>query len=102
MCFTNTSKASRNANCLCSRRARKPWTGWCRSKGQEHSDMRLNVTDAQKKLPELIESVERGKRVTICRRGVPVVDLVRTTKVIRKKPMLGTLRGKIKVLDPDW
>ena len=64
--------------------------------------MRFNLTDARKKLPELIKEVERGNIVTICRRGVPVADLVRTTATTRKKRKLGTLRGKIKVLDPDW
>jgi antitoxin (DNA-binding transcriptional repressor) of toxin-antitoxin stability system len=63
--------------------------------------MRLNLTDARKKLPELIKAIERGENVTICRRGLPVVDLVRTTAT-RKKPLLGTLRGKIKIIDPDW
>ncbi len=65
--------------------------------------MRFNMTDARKRLPELIKAVERGEPVTICRRGVPVVDLVRATKAARKKPpKFGTLRGKIKVLDPNW
>jgi hypothetical protein len=40
--------------------------------------------------------------VTVCRRGVPVVDIVRTRKASLKQPMLGTLRGKIQILDPDW
>jgi len=53
-------------------------------------------------LPELIKAVEHGEPVTICRRGVPVVDIVRSEKLLRKKPKLGTLRGKIEVLDPDW
>jgi hypothetical protein len=30
------------------------------------------------------------------------VDIVRTKKPAQKKRMLGTLRGKIKVLDPNW
>ncbi len=64
--------------------------------------MRFNLTDARKKLPKLIKAVERGELVTICRRGVPIADLVRTTPTTRKKPKFGTLRGKIKVLDPDW
>jgi hypothetical protein len=40
--------------------------------------------------------------VTICRRGVPVVDIVRTQEPTRKKPKFGTLKGKIKIIDPDW
>jgi prevent-host-death family protein len=40
--------------------------------------MRVSVADAKNKLPELIKAVEDGEAVTICRHGVPVVDLVRT------------------------
>jgi len=64
--------------------------------------MQLNVADAKNKLPELIRAVEEGESVTICRRGVPVVDIVRTKKPTRKKRTLGTLKGRIQVLDPNW
>ena len=64
--------------------------------------MRISITDAKHKLPELIRKVEHGESVTICRRGVPVVDLVRSKQSIRRKPVLGTLKGKIKIIDPDW
>ena len=64
--------------------------------------MQVSVADAKNKLPELIKAVEDGQPVTICRRGVPVVDIVRTQKPTRKKRILGTLKGKIQVIDPDW
>lgn len=64
--------------------------------------MQVSVADAKNNLPELIKAVEDGKPVTICRRGTPVVDIVRTKKLARKKRTLGTLRGKIQVLDPNW
>jgi len=64
--------------------------------------MQLNVADAKNKLPELIKAVEDGESVTICRRGVPVVDIVRTKAPARKGRKLGTLKGKIKIADPDW
>jgi len=64
--------------------------------------MQVSVTAAKNNLPELIKAVEDGLPVTICRRGVPVVDIVRTRDLNRRKRMLGTLRGKIQVLDPDW
>jgi len=60
------------------------------------------VADAKNKLPELIKAVENGEPVTICRRGVPVVDIVRTKEPTYKKRTLGTLKGKIHILDPDW
>ena len=31
-----------------------------------------------------------------------MVDIVRTQKPVRKKRLLGTLRGHIKITDPDW
>ena len=64
--------------------------------------MQVSVADAKNKLPELIKAVEKGEPVTICRRGVPVVDIVRTKKPTPKKRTLGMLRGKIKIIDPDW
>jgi prevent-host-death family protein len=64
--------------------------------------MQVNVADAKNKLPELIKAVEDGETVTICRRGVPVVDVVRTKEPTRKARKLGTLKGQIQVLDPDW
>ena len=64
--------------------------------------MQVSVADAKNKLPELIKAVEDGEPVTICRRGVPVVDIVRTRKPSRKPRKLGTWKGKIQILDPDW
>ena len=64
--------------------------------------MKVSVADAKNKLPELIKAVEDGEPVTICRRGVPVVDIVRSKTPSRKARVLGTLRGKIQILDPDW
>jgi len=64
--------------------------------------MKVSVADAKNKLPELIRAVENGEIVTICRRGEPVVDIVRTMEAALEKPKLGTLRGKVKEIDPDW
>jgi prevent-host-death family protein len=64
--------------------------------------MQVSVADAKNKLPELIKAVEDGEPVTICRRGVPVVDIVRTKEPTRKKRTLGTLKGKIEILAPNW
>jgi len=60
------------------------------------------VAEAKNKLTELIRAVEGGERVTICRRGVPVADMVRTKPSNHNKRALGTLKGRIQVLDPDW
>jgi prevent-host-death family protein len=64
--------------------------------------MQVSVADAKNKLPELIKIAEGGEPVTICRRGVPVVDLVRTENSAEQKPRFGTLRGRIKINDPNW
>jgi prevent-host-death family protein len=64
--------------------------------------MQVNVAEAKNKLPELIKAVEGGERVTICRRGVPIADIVRTKEPTRKRRKLGTLKGKFQILDPDW
>jgi prevent-host-death family protein len=65
-------------------------------------DMKVSVADAKNQLPKLIRAAEQGQRVTICRHGKPVVDLIRSVAGKRKKPRLGTLRGRVIVHDPDW
>jgi len=64
--------------------------------------MHVSVAEAKNELPELIKTVEGGETVTICRRGVPVVDVVRTKQSNGKKRTLGTLKGRIKIIDPGW
>ncbi|HKW19524.1 MAG TPA: type II toxin-antitoxin system prevent-host-death family antitoxin [Terriglobales bacterium] len=64
--------------------------------------MKFSVADAKNKLPELIKAVEDGESVTICRRGVPVVDIVRTKAPTGKRRILGSLKGKIEIIDPNW
>jgi antitoxin (DNA-binding transcriptional repressor) of toxin-antitoxin stability system len=65
-------------------------------------NMKVSVADAKNKLPELIKAVEDGEAVTICRRGKPVVDLVRTGKTAGEKPKFGTLKNRVAVHDADW
>lgn len=64
--------------------------------------MKVSVAEAKNRLPALIRAVEKGERVTICRRGVPVADVVPTEVGKRKRPQFGTLKGKIVIHDPDW
>ena len=64
--------------------------------------MKVSVAEAKNKRPELIRAAEDGEPVTICRRGTPVVDIVRTKKPTGRKRKLGTLRGQIEILDPNW
>ena len=62
--------------------------------------MEVSVAEAKSKLTRLIRAVEKGEKVTISRRGKPVVDLI--PAVERKKPEFGMLKGKSLVTDPDW
>jgi prevent-host-death family protein len=64
--------------------------------------MKVSVADAKNRLPELIRAVESGELVTVCRRGKPVVDIVRSAMSSPEKPRFGTLKGKVVVHDPDW
>jgi prevent-host-death family protein len=62
----------------------------------------VSVAEAKAKLPELIKEVEDGEQITITRRGIPVVDLIRTQKTTGKKRELGFFRHKNIEIDPDW
>ena len=50
--------------------------------------------------PALIAAVRAGEEVVICQAGKPVARLA-AFEPARKKPRLGTFKGKIK-LSPDW
>ena len=64
--------------------------------------MQVSVADAKNELPQLLKAVEDGQAVTICRRGVPVVDLICTRAATSERPRFGTLRGQITINDPKW
>jgi prevent-host-death family protein len=63
--------------------------------------MTVTASYAKANLPELLKAVARGKSITISRYNKPVAELTPPTprKVQRK---LGTLKGKIKIIDPNW
>jgi prevent-host-death family protein len=64
--------------------------------------MKISVADAKNKLPELIKAVEAGESVTICRRGIPVVDIVPTKINGTKKPIFGSMKERITIKDVNW
>jgi prevent-host-death family protein len=64
--------------------------------------MTYTVAEAKNRLPELIRLAEAGARVTITKRGVPVVEIVRKVEGARPKRIFGVLGTKKIVLDPDW
>jgi prevent-host-death family protein len=64
--------------------------------------MTYTVSEAKNKLPELIREAEAGVRVTITKRGIPVVEIVRKTEEPLRKRVFGVLGKKKIVIDPDW
>jgi prevent-host-death family protein len=57
---------------------------------------------AKAHLPTLLTRVAAGERVTISRYNKPVADLVPSTAAAKPVPEFGTLKGKVKILDPNW
>lgn len=64
--------------------------------------MSYTVAEAKNRLPELIKQAEAGARVTITKRGIPVVEIVRKVDESPHKRIFGVLGNKKVVLDPDW
>jgi prevent-host-death family protein len=64
--------------------------------------MKVSVAEAKNKLTQLLQQVEKGQRVTICRHGAPIADLVPAGQAARKPRQFGTLAGRIKIIDPSW
>lgn len=64
--------------------------------------MKVTASYARAHLPELLKAVQRGKTVTISRYDRPIADLA-PSKQARKPPRkFGTLKGKIRIIDPNW
>lgn len=55
---------------------------------------------AKAHLPQLIERVARGERITILRYRKPVAELGPSAAAENPKPIFGTLKGKVHY-DPD-
>lgn len=64
--------------------------------------MVYTVAEAKNKLPELIKQAQAGARVTITKRGIPVVEIVRKTQDPRPQRVFGVLGRKRIVIDPNW
>ena len=64
--------------------------------------MIVSVAEAKNKLTQLLQKVEKGEHVTICRHGKPIVDLVPASDKKSSPRKFGTLKGRIKIIDPDW
>ncbi len=64
--------------------------------------MKVSVAEAKNKLTQLLQQVEAGEQVTICRHGKPIADLIPTNEEQRKPRVFGAMKGKIIIHDPDW
>ena len=64
--------------------------------------MKVTAAFAKANLPDLLKAVERGECITISRYRKPVAVLSPAPDAAKPKRKLGTLRGKIKIIDPNW
>ena len=63
--------------------------------------MMVSVAEAKNSLTQLLQAVERGEHITICRHGKPIVDLVPSKAEGRKARVFGASRGVV-IVDQDW
>jgi prevent-host-death family protein len=64
------------------------------------TDKKVTAAYAKTNLPELLKAVEQGQTITISRYNKPVADLVPSKQAVKPAPKFGTLKGKIKIIDP--
>ena len=62
--------------------------------------MDISITEAKKRLAELIRAVERGEKVVITRHGKPVAQIAPPPRE-RRKVQWGSMRDQTKLL-PGW
>lgn len=63
--------------------------------------MNVSVAYAKNNLSELLKAVENGATVTISRYNKVVARLVSSNNP-KPIPKLGTGKGRVKILDPNW
>src|SRR5579883_196997 len=55
--------------------------------------MRVSIAEAKNSLTRLVHAAEKGERITICRHGVPVADLVPSKEAPLESRRFGTLKA---------
>jgi len=60
----------------------------------------VKIAYAKAHLSELVERASRGERITISRYNRAMAELGPAPQIERPKPKLGTLKGKVKLVDP--
>jgi prevent-host-death family protein len=62
----------------------------------------VTASYARAHLPELLKAVQRGKTVTISRYDRPIADLAPSKRAVKPPRRFGTLKDKVKIVDPNW
>jgi prevent-host-death family protein len=72
------------------------------AKNRAHAVHTVTAAQAKVQLSALLKRVLNGERITITHYNRPVADLVPTTIAEPPAPKFGTLKGKVRILDPNW
>jgi prevent-host-death family protein len=67
-----------------------------------NSGVKVTASYARAHLPELLKAVQRGKTVTISRYNRPIADLAPSKQAQKPARRFGTLKGNVKIFDPNW
>lgn len=62
----------------------------------------VTIDEAQARLSELIEQLKPGEELVITRDSKPVAKLTAEVKAERPAPRLGTLKGTVLYMAPDF
>lgn len=64
--------------------------------------MDVSAAYAKSNLAQLLKAVENGETITIHRYKKRVAQLGPPKKDPSKRPMFGTGKGRVEILDPNW
>jgi antitoxin (DNA-binding transcriptional repressor) of toxin-antitoxin stability system len=70
--------------------------------GKEMTMPTVTIEEAQARLPNLIEQLSPGEEILITRDHKPVARLIAAGSCDRPKPQLGTLKGTVRYIAPDF
>ena len=62
----------------------------------------ITLQEAQATLPDLVHRLKQGEEVVLTENNLPVAKLVATTSQPRPVPKLGTQRGSVLYMAPDF
>lgn len=59
----------------------------------------VNIHEAKAQLSHLLHLMEQGEKVQICRRNIPIAEMVPVQKPLKKKRQFGQYKGQFTVPD---